>query len=288
VEIISADSRQVYRGLDIGTAKVDAGTRARIRHHGLDLVEPDQPFSAAEFVAHATDALAGIAARGAVAILVGGTGLYLRAVGRGLDVDALPTDAALRSRLEADLARDGLSTSAGRLRRMARELAATVDLNNPRRVVRALEIAELAGDRPRPPLRGYPGRSLRLGLTVQDVTHRSWIEARARAQFDAGLLAEAARLRQRHAPALPAFSAIGYREAWAVLDGSATLEEAIGEDLRRNIAFARRQRTWFRSEPGIEWIDATADPLGRALERVAPFLASTEGSDPGPDPGRRS
>jgi tRNA dimethylallyltransferase len=278
VEIISADSRQVYRGLDIGTAKVEAATRARIRHHGLDLVEPDEPFSVAEFVAHATEALAGIAGRGGAAILVGGTGLYLRAVGRGLDVDALPSDATLRSRLEADLARDGLPAAAERLRRTAPKLAATVDLHNPRRVVRALEIAELVGDRPRPLPRGYPGPALWLGLTLDGATHRAWIEGRARAQFDAGLLAEAARLRERHDPALPAFSAIGYREAWTVLDGSATLEEAIAEDVRRNVAFARRQRTWFRSEPGIDWIDAAADPLAPALERVGPFLASTGGS----------
>jgi tRNA dimethylallyltransferase len=273
VEIISADSRQVYRGLDIGTAKVDRAIRARIRHHGLDLVEPDEPFSVAEFVAHATSGLAGLAARGGIAILVGGTGLYLRAVGRGLDVDALPSDAPLRSRLEADLARDGLPVSVERLRRVAPGLAATIDLRNPRRVVRALEIAELVGDRPRPLPRGYPGPALWLGLTLEAATHRGWMEARARAQFDAGLLDEAARLRERHDPALTAFSAIGYREAWSVLDGSSTLEEAIAEDVRRNVAFARRQRTWFRSEPGIDWIDGAADPLARALERVAPFLA---------------
>jgi len=275
-EIISADSRQVYRGLDIGTAKVDPAIRARLRHHGLDLVDPDDPFSVADFVAHATAALAGIAERHGVAILVGGTGLYLRAVGRGLDVDALPSDAVVRSRLEADLARDGLPPAVERLRRLAPGLAATIDLHNPRRVVRALEIAELAGDRARPLPRGYQGRALWLGLRLEAGAHRAWIEARARAQFDGGLLDEAARLRERYDPALPAFSAIGYREAWAVLDGSATLEQAITEDVRRNAAFARRQRTWFRAEPGIEWIDAAADPLGAALERIRPFLAAPD------------
>lgn len=272
-EIISADSRQVYRGLDIGTAKVGVADRVRVPHHGLDLVEPDEPFSVGDFVGHASAALDGIAARGRIALLVGGTGFYLRAVGRGLDIEALPSDAGLRAALEEDLARDGLASLAERLRATAPGLASTVDLRNPRRVVRTLEIALLAGDRPRPPARGYRGPSLWLGLEVPADVHRRWIAERARAQFEAGLLAEAAALRERFDPSLPAFSAIGYREAWAVLDGETDLDAAVEVDARRNVAFARRQRTWFRAEAGIDWIDATADPLAAALARVRPFLA---------------
>lgn len=271
-EIISADSRQVYRGLDIGTAKVGAADRARIRHHGLDLVDPDAPFSVADFVAAATAALDGIAERGGVALLVGGTGLYLRAIGRGLDMAALPSDQALRARIEADLARNGLPALVARLEAIAPALAAAVDRRNPRRVVRALEIALLVGDRPRPPLRGYPGPVLWLGLHVEPGELRRRIGERARSQFDAGLLDEAAALLRRYPPTLPAFSAIGYHEAFAVLEGTLGLEAAIALDAQRNVAFARRQRTWFLAEPGIDWIDATADPLARALERVRSFL----------------
>jgi tRNA dimethylallyltransferase len=265
-EIISADSRQVYRGLDIGTAKVSAADRARVLHHGLDLVDPDESFSVADFVRQARAALAPIAANGGLAILVGGTGLYLRAVARGLDVEALPSDPALRARIDAALIEDGLEAAGERLRRLAPTLAATTELRNPRRVSRALEIAELAGDVERPPLGGYPGAVAWIGLTAPDETHQAWIGERARAQFDAGLIEEAAALRARWDPALPAFSAIGYREAWAVLDGTMDREAAIAEDARRNVAFARRQRSWFRAEADVRWLDAAAsDPDAIAL-----------------------
>jgi tRNA dimethylallyltransferase len=267
--VISADSRQVFRGLDIGTAKVGAADRARARHFGLDLVDADQPFTVVDFVTHARTVLADLAREGAVAILAGGTGLYLRAVARGLDTDALPNDTDLRARLEAELATEGLPASVERLGRLAPVLAAGVDTRNPRRVVRALEIAELRGDGPRPAARGYRGPVCWLGLTVQPGIHAARIAARAGTQFDDGLIEEARALRERFDPGLPAFSAIGYREAWAVLDGELTRSAAIALDAQRNIAFAKRQRTWFRSEADIDWLDATeALPTAAALAHI--------------------
>ncbi len=263
-EVISADSRQVFRGLDIGTAKASLADRRGIVHHGLDLVEPDEPFSVADFAEHARAALAAIAARGGLAILVGGTGLYLRAVARGIATDALPADAAIRARLEAEFLAVGLDPLVERLRRDAPDRAAAVDLRNPRRVVRALEIAALDGGAGRlPEPLGYPGPVAWIGLAVERPTHLAWIAHRARTQFDAGLIEEAHALRARFDPELMSFSAIGYREAWAALDGRLTLEQAIAEDARRNAAFAKRQRTWFRAEPEIAWLDATS---GRPLE----------------------
>jgi len=266
--VISADSRQVYRGLDIGTAKATADDRARVPHFGLDLVDPDEPFSLADFATHARDVLGDLAQRdAAVAILAGGTGLYLRAIATGLDTDALPSDPDVRARIEAALDADGLDALVARLRSLAPNAAARVDLRNPRRVVRALEIAELAGDAPPPAPRGYPGPVAWIGLAVPPPTHATWIAHRARAQFDAGLIDEAAALRERYDPLLPAFSAIGYREAWAVLDGTSTLDEAIALDTHRNIGFAKRQRTWFRSEDAIRWLDPTAgDPMPAAFD----------------------
>jgi tRNA dimethylallyltransferase len=264
--VMSADSRQVYRGLDIGTAKVSAADRARVPHEGLDLVDPPDRFALADFVAHAREVLAAVAASDGVALLVGGTGLYLRAVARGLDLEALPDDPDLRQRLEAELAIDGLPALVERLTTLAPILAAHTDTANPRRVLRALEIAELRGDGPRPVPRGYDGPVTWIGLTVDRVEHERRIVARARGQFDDGLVEEAVALRERYDPDLPAFSAIGYHEAWDVADGLRTLEEAVAIDAQRNVAFAKRQRTWFRSEPDIAWLDATdADPLEAAV-----------------------
>lgn len=275
VVVISADSRQVYRGLDIGTAKATATERQDVPHAGLDLVDPPERFTVTDFVHHATSVLADVAVaepRG-LAILVGGTGLYLRAVATGLAVDDLPTDPSLRASLEDDLERDGLPALAGRLVTLAPVLATTVDLANPRRVVRAMELAILRGDGPRPLPRGYGGPLAWIGLQVEPATHREWIRARARAQFDAGLVDEAIALRERWDPTLPCFSAIGYREAWAVVDGDASLEEAVDLDARRNVAFARRQATWFRSEPDIGWLDATTDdPRPTALATARRLL----------------
>lgn len=276
-EIISADSRQVFRGLDIGTAKATAEERARVPHHGLDLVDPDQPFSVADFVTHAGGVLADLAARDGVAILAGGTGLYVRAVARGLDTDALPSDPVVRAALEADLAADGLPALVERLETLAPSLAASVDRRNPRRVVRALEIAELQGDAPRPPARGYGGPVAWVGLTVEPAEHGRRIAARARAQFDAGLIEEAEALRAWFDPSLAAFSAIGYREAWAVIDGELTRDAAIELDTRRNVAFAKRQRTWFRSEPDITWLDATAGVTAADLHATGALAGALEG-----------
>jgi tRNA dimethylallyltransferase len=277
-EIVSADSRQVYRGLDIGTAKATAAERARVVHHGLDLVDPDQPYSVAEFRAHALAALGALGERGGVGILAGGTGFWLRAVFAGIDTEALPSDPAVRAALEADLRGDGLAVLAARLASLAPGLAARTDPGNPRRVVRALEIATLQGDAPLPAPVGYAAPILVLKLSVEPAEHRERILARARAQFDAGLVEEARVLRERFDPSLPAFSAIGYRESWAYLDGTITLDEAIARDASRNVQFARRQRTWFRAESALSVLDATTDPLPAArvaLERFLGMLGSS-------------
>jgi tRNA dimethylallyltransferase len=271
-EVVSADSRQVYRGLDIGTAKATAEERARVVHHGIDLVDPDQPYSVADFRTHALSALEALGDRGGVGILAGGTGFWLRAVFAGIDTDALPSDAALRATLEADLVHQGVGVLAARLRKHAPGLAARTDLRNPRRVVRALEIALLQGDTPLPVPLGYPAPVLGLQLALEPAEHRRRIVTRARAQFDAGLVEEARALRERFDPSLPAFSAIGYRESWALLDGELNLDQAVELDAARNVAFARRQRTWCRREPALAVVDVAADPEPEILDRLGGFL----------------
>ena len=260
-QIVSADSRQVYGGMDIGTAKVTAADRRRVPHHGLDLVDPDQQFTAADFQRSAFEALQTIAADDGAALLVGGTGLYVRAVARGVPLDETGRDQTLRAQLELRLAGEGLAALAGELSSRAPSVAARTDLANSRRVVRALERVSVAGDRPPPAPRGYPARSVWIGLTLDRSENVRRIDERARAQFAAGLLDEARGLRERYDPALPAFSATGYREAFDVLDGIAGLDEAIARDAARTRQLARRQRTWFRAEPDINWLDATSPTL---------------------------
>lgn len=264
-EIVSADSRQVYRGMDIGTAKVSAADRALVEHHGLDLVGPDAPFSAADYQRAALDALHAIAARGGVALLVGGTGLYLRAVGRGLPLDETGSDPEARAGLERRLVGEGLHSLVAELRSRAPATAERTDTANPRRVVRALERVTVEGDRPPPAPRGYPARSVWIGLRLDAPEHSRRIEERARVQFAEGLLDEAASLRERFDPSTSAFSAVGYREAFRVLDGEMTVEQAIDQTVARTRQLARRQRTWFRAEPDVNWLDGQADPLDAAL-----------------------
>jgi tRNA dimethylallyltransferase len=286
-EIVSADSRQVYRGMDIGTAKATRQERARFPHHGLDLVDPDVAFSVADYSHYAAQALAGIAQRGAiagatavasattVALLVGGTGFYLRSVARGLAVDELPWDADVRTALEEALFEDGLPALVAELHRIAPTRAAAIDLRNPRRVVRAVEIARLQGDVPLPEPRGYGRPVLWLGLQVEPAALRARVRARARAQFEAGLVEETRALVARFDSSLPSFTGIGYAEALGVIEGRLSLDQAIAQDARRNVLFARRQATWFRREPDVQWLDATSElPLQEALAAATDYLAT--------------
>ena len=198
-------------------------------------------------------------------ILVGGTGLYLRAVARGVPFDEASVDARLRAALEARLEAEGLAALAEELRRVAPTIAAHTDLANPRRVVRALERARLVGDTLPEPPRGYPGPMTWLGLHVGAEIGRQRILDRAAGQFASGLVEEAAALRERFGPrrAPSAPSATSRRSTWR--DGRLDREAALAGTVGRTLAYARRQRTWFRGERGIGWLPAGEDPLPTAL-----------------------
>jgi tRNA dimethylallyltransferase len=277
-EIISADSRQVYRGMDIGTAKVSAADRARAPHHGLDLVDPPELFTAADFQRHAYAVLPGIAERGRLAIMVGGTGLYLRTVARGMPFDADEVDPEVRANLEERLELQGLAPLVQELERTAPRIAAVTHLANPRRVVRALERAQLVGDKPPEAPRGYPGPTFWIGLRVDRGEQQRRILGRAADQFEAGLIGEAVGLRERFGVHPRAFSAFGYYEALSVADGEFDEATAVARDAARTRAYARRQTTWFRGELGIRWVDANDDPLPAALEAVRPWLEGARGA----------
>jgi tRNA dimethylallyltransferase len=271
-EIVSADSRQVYRGMDIATAKPTAQDQAIVPHHCLDLVDPDEPFSAADYQRAAMAALSGIATRGGIALLVGGTGLYLRAIARGLPLDQGSADPRLRAELETRHRCDGLPALVDELRTVDAAYAGSIDLRNPRRVIRALERVAATGSAVPPLPAGYPAPQIWLGLAVDPTQHRERIERRVRKHFHGGLLDEARRLLARYPESLRAFSAVGYREAFGVLSGRIDVETAMATDATRTWTYARRQRTWFRSEPAIEWLPAGEPVVEAARTRLTSFL----------------
>jgi tRNA dimethylallyltransferase len=269
-EVLSVDSMQVYRGMDVGTAKPSASERRTVPHHLLDLAEPGQAFSVAEFQRAALAALDDVNRRGRTPILAGGSGLYFRAV-----VDELafpPTDAAVRARLDLQ-EREELWR---RLVTSDPDAAARIQPSNKRRIVRALEVAELTG-RPfssfRTSWESFASEGLRVaGLDVPLPALRVRIEERTTAMFDGPIQAEAARLRDAgHRGALQAAAAIGYRDALDQIEGRITRAEAVDRTVKATVDLARRQMRWFRRDPRIEWIDAT--DIERAAGAVRAYWA---------------
>jgi tRNA dimethylallyltransferase len=258
VEILVADSRQVYRGMDVGTAKPDATARARVPHHLLDLVDPDEPFSVAQWVAMARSTLPEIARRGRLPLLVGGTGLYVAALVDGHDYESQPFSPDLRAGLAARLDVEGVGPLAAELAARDPGRAITTDLRNPRRVLRALERSLAGSDAGAVRATPYAGRIGLVGLSrPREVLYRR-IDERARRLFEVdGLLDEVRRLLDRgYGPDLRPMTGHGYQEAARHLAGEWSLEEAIAMTARRTRQYAKRQLTWFRANPRILWLSA--------------------------------
>jgi tRNA dimethylallyltransferase len=272
LEIIVADSRQVYRGMDIGTAKPDPAARASVPHHLLDVVDPDEPFTVAQWVDAARRLIPEVAARGRLPAVVGGTGLYVTSLLDGHDYAAQPWSPELRAHLAAELETEGLAPLAARLAERDPLAAARTDLRNPRRVLRALERAELSGadGAAAPRADPWPGRVAMLGISrPRKILYRR-IDERASALFATGLLDEVrALLAAGFGPELPPMTGHGYREAARVLAGEWTMDEAIAVTARRTRQYAKRQLSWFRRDPRIVWLaagDRPADDPALAVE----------------------
>ena len=265
-EIISADSRLVYRGMDIGTAKPTSAERRRVPHHVIDVVDPSERYDVFRFQRDAHAALAAIRGRGRTAIVVGGTGLYVRALLDGLDLAALPHDRDLRTRLEAE----GPTALLARLRSLDPESAARVDPRNVRRLVRYAEAATLIGG-PVPRRAGAMVAALRVGLRPPREIVLAAIERRVREMIAAGVLEETQTLVARGLdPRLPSMSAHGYVHWAAHLRGEIDLETAIARTSRDVRAYSRRQMTWFRRDAAIRWYDPTReDPLPAIVAEAA-------------------
>ncbi len=276
-EIVGADSRQVYKGMDIGTAKPTPAEQARVPHHLIDFRAPDQPLTLAEFQTLAYAAIDAIHARGHVPFLVGGTALYVRAVVEGLRIPEVPPDPALRAQLEAELAEQGRDALFARLARLDPRTAAVIDGQNPRRVLRALEIFLITGqskvdlEGAQPP----PYAILQIGLDRPREDLYARIDARVDAMIEEGLVEETARLLAAgYAPTLPAMTSLGYREIAAYLAGEMTLDAAVERIKHETHRFVRHQYTWFRRMAGVHWVDVTrADAADEVVTKVADFLA---------------
>jgi tRNA dimethylallyltransferase len=256
VEILVADSRQVVRGMDVGTAAPDAAARAAVPHHLLDLVEPDEPFTVADWVRMARPLVEEIAARGRIPMVVGGTGLYVEALVEGHDYAAESRSADLRAELTDRLVTDGLGPLVDELAARDPDTAAVTDLRNPRRVVRALERATLAGGPVRPSRQPYPGRVALVAPSRPRTTLYRRIDERARAMFTTGGLLDEVRALQARGfgPELRPMTGHGYREAAAVLAGTMGVEAAIEQTARGTRQYAKRQLSWFGRMTRVMWL----------------------------------
>jgi tRNA dimethylallyltransferase len=270
-EIVNTDAMAVYRGMDIGTAKVAPAERGGVPHHLLDLMEVTEPASVAVFQGLARRTIAELRARGATPVLVGGSALYTRAV---LDRFDFPgTDETVRARLEAELAEAGPAALHARLAEVDPDAAAQILPDNARRTVRALEVVEITG---RPFSAGLPRldyvdpATVQVGVDIDRPTLDTRIEHRVEQMYAAGLVDEVARLLDRGlARGRTASRAIGYREAAAYVRGECSLDEARERTVVATRRFARRQEAWWRKDPRIRWVRHD-DParLDRALEAV--------------------
>ncbi|ASK67216.1 tRNA (adenosine(37)-N6)-dimethylallyltransferase MiaA [Brachybacterium avium] len=283
-EVVNADALQLYRGMDIGTAKVTAQERHGVAHHLLDVLTVTEEASVSAYQRQAREAVAGIRARGRVPILVGGSGLYVRAA---LDeIEFPPTDPAVRARLEKRAEREGAAALHRALADTDPEAARTIGVQDTRRIVRALEVGELTG---RPftaflprPLYHHPG-TVQLGLRLERPVLHERIEARVHRMVQQGLLQEISGLREQGLDdGRTARRAIGYEQGLAVLDGAISCEQAIEDTIAGTRRLVRKQDTWFRRDLRVRWLTADAGEalVEHALARIREEAMTTREQQP--------
>lgn len=277
VEVVSADSRQVYRFMDIGTAKPTAQDRQHVPHHLIDVVAPDEPFTLAQYQKLARGAIDAVHARGRIPLLVGGTGLYIRAVLHGLRIPQVEPDRHLREQLMAEAEAHGYGALHQRLRRVDPVAADRIDARNVRRVIRALEVCSRLGQ----PMSGLQGATpppyptLCIGLTMPRPQLYRRIDQRVERMVAAGWVDEVRSLVARgYDCGLPAMSGLGYREMGMYLRGEMALKEAVVQTQWRTHRFVRQQSTWFRGDDAaITWFDVSDTVAKAVVSRIRAFLA---------------
>ena len=276
-EIVNGDSRLVYRHMDIGSAKPSPQDLSLAPHHLVNIVNPDEPYSLALYLAQANEAIQDIQKRGKTPLLAGGSGQYVRALLEGFNAPQVSPNPALRATLETQAWEEGPEALWERLRRVDPESAARIDPRNVRRVIRALEVYTETGvpfsqarKREKPPY-----HSLTIGLTMERESLYRRIDRRVESMIESGWPQEVARLLDMgYSTELPAMSALGYREMAAFVRGDLSLEEARMRIKAATRRYARSQYAWFRlDDPGIHWLDAnSADVAEAATERVGAHL----------------
>jgi tRNA dimethylallyltransferase len=275
-EIVNADSMQVYRGMDIGTAKPTLEEQKGVPHHLLDIVNPDEPFNAATYRRKALPVITDICSRGKACLVVGGTGLYIRALLGGL-MKAPPPDPGLRETLYKECDTDGPVRLHERLKGLDPQSAAAIHPNDRIRIIRALEIIHISNRLPSDLMKGHGFRDLSLSalkicLNVERETLYHRINERTMKMADMGLLQETRHLlNQGYSPDLRSMKAIGYRHMIRHLKGEWSFEEAIHTLKRDTRRYAKRQLTWFRAESDIIWIDPEA--IDMVLSKIETFLS---------------
>jgi len=275
-EIVSADSRQIYRHMDIGTAKPTSRERSLVPHHLVDIVDPDQSFTLAQYQRLAYQAIDDILDRRKLPFLVGGTGLYVRAVLEGFVIPKVKPEQSLRDRLRKEAARDGGAALHARLEMVDPEAAAKINPRNVRRVIRALEVYETLGrpisslqDRKPPPY-----RVLKIGLTMDREELYGRLDQRVERMIDNGLVAEVKGLLEAgYSPDLPAMSGLGYRQICGYLRGETDLATAVSHIKSETHRFVRQQYKWFRlDDQSIHWFDVSGEASGMIMALVVGFL----------------
>lgn len=280
-EIISADSMAVYVGMDIGTAKPTAAEQSRARFHLIDVADPGKPFSVGEFQRFAQAAIDDVIERNPPAIVVGGSGLYVRAAIDGLDTAIPPGDDQLRARLAEEARTLGAEHVHRKLAEVDPESALKIHPNNIKRVIRALEIyhatgtpASLIFEADSARRRSYPDARF-FGLTISRFALYERIEQRVDRMIDAGLIDEVAGLIERGIdPELPSMQGLGYKEIAGYLRGQYSLDEAVALLKQNTRRFAKRQYTWFRADPRVRWIDVDGLTAAEVSQTIKEWLTN--------------